>query len=96
MKKKLTFIFILITFSMLGIIYSQFKLMLNVFYDNAEVVGSKASNALNWALFNRRNEQNREILISVGREFQSAYKRVEVRFSILPDSLSIYPAKAKF
>lgn len=86
-------IFILITISTLGIIYSQLEWMKSRVNNSYREINEDLSNALEWALFHHKSEQNQEILNQLGSKFKSVYPRMGMRRKIYPDSLTIYPLK---
>ena len=93
MKKKLTFIFILISLSTFGIIYSQFAWMQSRADDTYREINSDLNYALEQALIYHKNEQSQYLLSQLGSKFNPIYPRLGMRRIISPDSLDIYPLK---
>jgi signal transduction histidine kinase len=93
MKKKLTIIFILITLSTVGIIYSQFAWMQSRMNEADQEVNQNLSRALEWALVGHKDNQTQQILNQLGSKFESIYPKIGMRRGIYPDSLVFFPLK---
>lgn len=89
MKKKLTFIFILITFSMLGIIYFQIDWVYKTYNANLKKISADADAALIKALKIYHADQNESIIKQLKPYFSDLYDNVSIRRTKDLDSLII-------